>query len=684
MLSQKDPEYIDAFIILRSEENQIGCLEYLKTVLKNNSQRIALSTFSEMYNKYKNSNECVVDREARLKLYYYSELCKQYPNLRAPTNLDTIGISEFLKDLEKRQLNIELLKKLCKDFGWNYQKKLIQQIKIVLSSQTLDFEIKTDQFGKDEVIVKSSVESIKKLCMPYLTEITDLETLGLELEKFFKEEISIYFYELYLAVIDLIERAKELSAYYRFYRSLLLLLKLNLTFKRRSVEASSDEHEYWTKNFATESGVMPLISNYRLPFILIIKTGPENVIGKDLTVESFETYYPLIKIHAELTADTAEGIFDRVEVCSIHAVKNSVMELQSQTEATANNYNLKPRNNALLQAVLRMVNFLHNKKKILGTLVYIMNSTPRGCDQVEAAHECYKYVMANENELQQNPDPKYNDVIEKVKVKYPLLKTQHLLYLYGVFDDKLMQLIDNPANLINALYHHESILTTQKKEINKLCSELADLHNIELLALQMKLLRNWLAFADISIGNENVCGDETVYEDFLGQGGNSGEDGDAYVSDENVIRAYYILRSWNNDAALDYLASELNTSMASAENQMQLYECFAKLMSESSLSYMEMVDADNYLLTRVCHYLKGLGIPCKTDEFPNVDKIALLKQIWASHYNNPKGLEVMALICLSYDIHLPQVWNGILKQMVNHKMVIFLNSFYKDLILIVF
>jgi kinetochore-associated protein 1 len=171
MLSQKEPEYVIAFIILRAESNQHECLEYLKQQLRNNSQRIAFSTFSEMYNKYKNSDECVVDREARLKLFYYSELCKQYPNLRAPTNLDSIGINDFLNDLEKRQLSIELLKKLCKDFGWNYQKMLIRQIKIILNAQQLEFEIKTDQFGKEEVVVKSSVESIKKLCEAYLTEV---------------------------------------------------------------------------------------------------------------------------------------------------------------------------------------------------------------------------------------------------------------------------------------------------------------------------------------------------------------------------------------------------------------------------------------------------------------------------------------------------------------------------------
>jgi kinetochore-associated protein 1 len=620
-----------------------------------------------MYNKYKNSNGCVVDREARLKLYYYSELCKQYPNLRAPTNLDSIGISEFLQDLEKRQLNIELLKKLCKDFGWHYQKKLVQQIKIILSNQKLDIDIKTDRFGKDEVIVKSSVETIKKLCMPYLSEITEMEHLGAELEKFFIEEINVYFYELYLATIDLIEHAKELSPYYRFYRSILLLLKINLTFKRRSVE--QEEHDHWTKYFASENGVLPVISNYRLPFTLLIKSGPENIIGKDLNVESFEIYYPLVKMHAELSAKESSHINIRVEACTLFAAKNSVQDLQSQAEATSNNYNLKPRNNALLQAALRMVNFLENKFKVMATLYFIMINTPRGCDQMEAAHECYKFAIANEDELKGNQ--KYAELMEKSKAKYPFLKTQHLLYLYGVYDDKLMQLVESPTSLINSLYHHESILAAQKKEINKLCGELADLHNIELLSIQNKLLRNWLAFADTSISHENQCGDETVYEDFMGNGAAAADEGDTHVSDENVIRAYYILNSWNNDAALDFLASELNSSAASAENQMQLYECFAKLMNESSMSYMEMVDADNYLLTRVCHYLKCLGISIKPEKFQSEDKVELLKKIWTSHYNNTKGLEVMALICLSYNVHIPQIWNGVLKQMVVHKMVSF-------------
>ena len=50
----------------------------------------------------------------------------------------------------------------------------------------------TDTFGKDEIVVKSNVESIKKECLPYITEITDMTSLSSELEKFI-DEINDYF-----------------------------------------------------------------------------------------------------------------------------------------------------------------------------------------------------------------------------------------------------------------------------------------------------------------------------------------------------------------------------------------------------------------------------------------------------------------------------------------------------------
>mgnify|MGYP007092094557 CR=1 FL=1 len=164
ILSQKQPEYMEAFRILRSEINRDECIDYLRNTLKNNSQKIAFSTFSEMYNNYIGNVGSVADeRQNRLKFYYYSELCKYDQSLRLKTNFDNVGISDLLKDLDNRQLNVELVKKLSKDFGWDYQKALVQQIKILLRHQQMDFEVKTDVFGKEEVFVKSTVELIRNV-----------------------------------------------------------------------------------------------------------------------------------------------------------------------------------------------------------------------------------------------------------------------------------------------------------------------------------------------------------------------------------------------------------------------------------------------------------------------------------------------------------------------------------------
>lgn len=657
LLSQKEPDYLFAFKLLRSEINRDICIDYLRGVLTNNSQKIAFSTFSEMYSNYIGNEHLVAgERQNRLKFYYYSELCKYDQSLRFKTNFDTMSMNDLLKDLENRSLNVELVKKLSSDFGWDYQKALIHQIKILLSNHELDFEVKLDAFGKEEVVVKTSVEMIRKKCAPYFNEITNTPLLAQEMQSFIKK-INFYFYEMYLVVLDMIESCKELPIEQRIQRQILLLLKLTLTGKRRRAEQA--ESEAWSTLHADNS-LLPNISKYRLPFKPMMEKLPETFICEDLGVDTFEKFYPLISLHA------SHGKFDieeRLESCAFIAIKNSIMELKSKMDGSSGSeWNLKPINNAFLHQTLRMVSRLKDKRKQLVILYFNVTHSPEGSDQVEAAYECWKFAIAHEKEL--IATEKYRDVVERIKRKYPLLKTQHLLHLYGLIDDKLMQLIEDPTDLIKALYDHESILQPQKKDINKLCGELAQLYQTDLLSLQVKLLEKWLAFSNNTSMEEGDHLNETVYEDFIGTPSEV-----EYVSEESVIRAHYILSSWNKEYAMQFLTSELEENTSKCENQLQLYECIAKLIDNKSDAYMDLVNPNNYLLIKSCQYLKQLGLNVKPDTFKTMDKVEIIKKIWLSHHTNIKGLEVMSFICLGFNIHLPQIWNGILKQMVSLKMV---------------
>lgn len=655
LLSQKEPSYMFAFSILKSDGNKDECIEYLRNNLKNNSQKIAFSTFTEMYNKYLGNMGKVADsRQNRLKFYYYSELCKYDASLRFKSNLD---IDELLKDLENRQLSVELVKKLAKDFGWDYQKSLVQQVKILLRTQQLEFDIETDVFGNDQVVVKSSVEMIRKKCAPYLSEITNLPLLATEMLAFMKE-VNFYFYEMYLMVLELIQHCNgEISTENKIFRHILLLLQHKLTSKRRGTD--QHEHDLWQK-LQAENGILPAIAKYRLPFKPMMQGLPETFLNEDLNVDTFEKLIPLITLHAPNINSSAE---DRIEICAFLAVKNSVMDLKAKVEAQKTvEWSLKPTNNGFLKTALRMVSLIKDKSKSIAILYYIVNHSPEGSDQVEAAFECWKFALAHEHEVQMS---KYVDIVARIKRKYPLLKSQHLLHLYGMNDDKLMQLVESPADLISGLYHHESILLPQKKDINKLCNELAKIHEIDLLTLQHKLLHKWLAFAGNTSYEEGDV-NETLYEDFVG----SPDINDVEcVSEENVVRAHYILSSWNNREAMDFLASEIGTNSVNTDNQLQLYETFAKLIDDHSESYKELINPNHFILIKCCHYLKQLGLILKPETFKEMDKVALLKKVWTSHFNNSKGLEVMSFICLGFNVHMPQIWNGILKQMVALKMV---------------
>ena len=87
------------------------------------------------------------------------------------------------------------------------------------------------------------------------------------------------------------------------------------------------------------------------------------------------------------------------------------------------------------------------------------------------------------------------------------------MHLYGFKDEKLFQLIESPTELLTAIYNHECLLKPQKRDINKLAAELANLYKINLSSVQLRLLQKWLAFAPIDQDHQEL--NETVYEDFI-------------------------------------------------------------------------------------------------------------------------------------------------------------------------
>lgn len=161
-------------------------------------------------------------------------------------------------------------------------------------------------------------------------------------------------------------------------------------------------------------------------------------------------------------------------------------------------------------------------------LYFVSNYAPDGADQVEASYECFKYATKYKDVI---TDPKCQEQLMKIKRKYPILKTQHLLYVYGLTDENLMRLIENPTELIYHLYHLDIIVKGSKLDINAVVREIAELYDLNVESLQFKLLQKWLSFT-VDVPDGTIL-DDTLFEE---QNALENANEDYSNASENVIR----------------------------------------------------------------------------------------------------------------------------------------------------
>lgn len=387
-------------------------------------------------------------------------------------------------------------------------------------------------------------------------------------------------------------------------------------------------------------------------------------VDDEISIDDCAEWFPLVKLLKSLHKSTEEDIQIAQDGLCMTAVKSSV---HNYTISGENKWNLQPQKNAFLQSVLNLTTFIKDKKRILFITYFLSNSAPPGADQVEAAYECYKFANKYEQEL--SDDSKAVDTIKKIRRKYPIYRTQHLLHMHGLNDEKLMQLVENPKELIISMYFHGSLIESDNKvNINHVAEEIANLHKIDCYSLQANLLRKWLSFST----EETVDDCDQTYIDELNTT-MLGTDTSS-VCEESVARAYYILRSWTTLQSTNFLISHVSnmedSDNTSSARQLQAMECLIRLVDEATDDiFIDMVSTPQYIALKCVHNLKPFGFKFTIEKFQSYDKLKILKQLWAAHSNVAKALEVISYICIGYNIYEPIIWDNLLKQMANLHMV---------------
>lgn len=519
--------------ILRSHSDSERALRMLTDELKSGLSKMNCLQLTEKYCQLTgDAKEARAAKEAHLKYKYYMQLRQLDPSIKDDFQ---ISFPELFTAMNQKMFDIQLLERMSKDFEWNFQKVLVTQISTILSVQELEFDTQTNELGEEIIAVHTSPEKLRALCEPYLTQVTDMKLLGSNLYEIINN-INPYFYELFLCVLNILSEIRELRVEVQQWSHILLFLKHKMV-KKRERRVAQFETDWWIRKQG-ESTIMPKISKYRLPFLMVVTESLQDFLGMYfdfdsilsslthlfhstlstflstgdvVTIEDTVEWFPLIKFHSHM-----HGIVNGVEIdqekdtLCMTVFKKVLSERQSSIKEHSQ-WCLQPVNNAFLQSVMHVVNHMKDIHRILLVLYMVFSNAPEGADQLEAAYQCYKFVKQNQaalNELQRSKDLAF-----KIKGKYSVLKVQHQLHLYGLYDDDLSDLIANPQELIKALYNRTNLNNTDSKcDVNKVAEEFAKLFGLKFHDIQMSLLKQWLA---VGATNENNPLEQTLYDDEL-------------------------------------------------------------------------------------------------------------------------------------------------------------------------
>lgn len=123
----------------------------------------------------------------------------------------------------------------------------------------------------------TSADKLRALCEPYLTQVTDMKALSLRLYDILNT-INPYFYELFLCVLNILSEIRELRAEVQQWSHILLFLKHKM-IKKRERRVGQIETDWWIKKHG-EATIMPKISKYRLPFLMVVTESLQDFLGK--------------------------------------------------------------------------------------------------------------------------------------------------------------------------------------------------------------------------------------------------------------------------------------------------------------------------------------------------------------------------------------------------------------------
>ncbi|XP_008550216.1 kinetochore-associated protein 1 [Microplitis demolitor] len=572
---------------------------------------------------------------------------------------------------------IRILEDFCHNFGFDLKDCYFMYLEVLLLSWQPKYSLITGKDGKKVIkLDETDIKELESVCKNLMIKIKELDSnnpfdIKTHLEKL-KSRVNFYHYEIFILLLDLAEEKDfELKSYLCFLKDYI-----------RASSPTDVEREEWL-NYSQEDQSLPVIAQWRFPYLPKISLSKLIQITQELNLKTYEKWLeiaPVLKITNYCIGSLA--------------VKGAVAEAWPHNPTNANNHktsshnewSIHLRNGALLQEIKKCINNCIQQKHEIGAAAWyhVVNYMPPGADRVAAARECYLYAQNWQQQADDpiTPDDSMKFKLHKIKDRYFKYTSKHILYTHGLGQDKYLNLVENPEKLVRELYNDETIparykgVIKNRPDINSAVTSLGNIFTLNLMKIRLALLHEWL---QPEVFDNKANDTINMFNDFSILSSNAACD--TFTTDDNLLRACYLVGSDNSENYANYL---LNISLIEAKDE-DYTNLYGPGMRFRALRVLQSIKDESALAEyakrdpqRVNQYMKSLqyltelerlGLSYSISNFDSCSKQKLVQILVNSQYSTPRALGLIPQLYLDYEIEDHSFLNTALEYMVKYSLV---------------
>ncbi|KAF0033894.1 hypothetical protein F2P81_013960 [Scophthalmus maximus] len=577
--------------------------------------------------------------------------------------------------VKNRRITPDVILQYCSTFGLDRDGVINQYITTLLLLEEDEEGAGDPGTGQVEVEPLCPADALERVLqiIPILRSTCELtESLCAALFK-----LSPYNYERIEVVLKIIQAADENVTGFSISQVMALLQHLK-SYKRVSPPSDMEN------TYLLENSLLPNhLSSSRLPFHLLMQTTHYwKIISPELSEETFPTLLLISKLMKvsidKLYMSAANHVFEK---------KMKPLLLEQRKKGLSQGYEKE-----LFKIAKTMMTYIHciqSPEWAAATAHKITQELPPGKEKTHSLQFCLGLGDAwlKDPNLEEAARARAETFLSKLKLQFQRSATENTLIANQLNSPEHLKLTGVPARLIVALYEHGSVERRYREsrgqtypeaeafnflfdsfdsDIHTVVKEIATVNNVDLLKVRSMMLEKWICKTGPAAAKD------IGYHECIGN----------IEEDPDLMRVVYMLQSCPMDETVGLLNPILSAeTWPLSSSGPRLTFCHR---TRALLCLVRLVDADTLEAglqiprTKIQYFLKcyifvsqleALNIPYTLQSFLSSPKEGLVKGLWKNHSHEPQAVQLVADLCLEYQVYDPQLWNSLLQKLLSFNLI---------------